>query len=43
MGVLICWDNNLVEKTGCGNRTAGAEVLLAPHQTGERIHVAHTS
>ncbi len=32
-GVLICYDNNLVENVrACA--LAGAEVLLAPHQTG---------
>lgn len=33
VGVLICYDNNLVENTRC-TALAGAEVLLAPHQTG---------
>ncbi|PSJ43555.1 nitrilase-related carbon-nitrogen hydrolase [Allosphingosinicella deserti] len=33
MGILICWDNNLVENArACG--LEGVEVLLAPHQTG---------
>lgn len=33
MGVLICWDNNLVENVRI-TALKGAEVLLAPHQTG---------
>ncbi|MEX1040929.1 MAG: nitrilase-related carbon-nitrogen hydrolase [Pirellulaceae bacterium] len=33
VGVLICYDNNLVENTRC-TALAGAEILLAPHQTG---------
>lgn len=33
LGVLICYDNNLVENARI-NALAGAEVLLAPHQTG---------
>jgi predicted amidohydrolase len=33
MGVLICYDNNLVENVRI-TALAGAEVLLAPHQTG---------
>jgi predicted amidohydrolase len=33
MGVLICWDNNLVENVRA-TALLGAEVLLAPHQTG---------
>lgn len=33
MAILICWDNNLVENVrACALH--GAEVLLAPHQTG---------
>jgi predicted amidohydrolase len=33
VGVLICYDNNLVENArACA--LAGAEILLAPHQTG---------
>ncbi|RKT87558.1 Predicted amidohydrolase [Saccharopolyspora antimicrobica] len=33
MAVLICWDNNLVENVrACA--LAGAQVLIAPHQTG---------
>jgi predicted amidohydrolase len=33
MGILTCWDNNLVENArACA--LMGAEVLLAPHQTG---------
>ncbi len=31
--VLICYDNNLIENVRCC-ALAGAEVLLAPHQTG---------
>ena len=33
IGVLICYDNNLVENARI-NALAGAEILLAPHQTG---------
>jgi predicted amidohydrolase len=33
MGVLICWDNNLVENVRA-TTLLGAEILLAPHQTG---------
>lgn len=33
VGVLICYDNNLVENVRA-NALLGAEVLLAPHQTG---------
>jgi predicted amidohydrolase len=33
MGILICWDNNLVENVRA-TALLGAEVLLAPHQTG---------
>jgi predicted amidohydrolase len=33
VGVLICYDNNLVENARI-NALAGAEILLAPHQTG---------
>ena len=33
VGVLTCWDNNLVENVRI-TALAGAEVLLAPHQTG---------
>lgn len=33
MGVLICYDNNLIENARI-NALMGAEVLLAPHQTG---------
>lgn len=33
IGVLICYDNNLVENARI-NALDGAEVLLAPHQTG---------
>jgi len=33
VGILICWDNNLVENTRI-TALNGAEILLAPHQTG---------
>lgn len=33
VGVLICWDNNLVENARA-TALMGAEILLAPHQTG---------
>jgi predicted amidohydrolase len=33
VGVLICWDNNLVENVRA-TALLGATVLLAPHQTG---------
>ncbi|MEV6411220.1 nitrilase family protein [Kribbella sp. NPDC051718] len=33
MGVLICWDNNLVENVRA-TALLGATILLAPHQTG---------
>lgn len=33
VGILICYDNNLVENARA-TRLAGAEILLAPHQTG---------
>ncbi|KAB2383670.1 nitrilase family protein [Actinomadura montaniterrae] len=33
MGVLICWDNNLVENVRA-TALLGAVVLIAPHQTG---------
>ena len=33
VGVLICYDNNLVENARA-TALAGAEILLAPHQTG---------
>lgn len=33
LGVLICYDNNLVENVRM-TALAGAEILLAPHQTG---------
>ncbi|MEU4234768.1 nitrilase-related carbon-nitrogen hydrolase [Nonomuraea sp. NPDC026600] len=33
LGVLICWDNNLVENVRA-TALLGASVLLAPHQTG---------
>ncbi|MEU7838862.1 MULTISPECIES: nitrilase family protein [unclassified Nonomuraea] len=33
LGVLICWDNNLVENVRA-TALMGASVLLAPHQTG---------
>ena len=33
VGVLICWDNNLVENARA-TALLGADVILAPHQTG---------
>lgn len=33
VGILICYDNNIVENVRL-NALAGAEILLAPHQTG---------
>lgn len=33
VGILICWDNNLVENARI-TALKGAEILLAPHQTG---------
>lgn len=33
LGILICWDNNLIENVRA-TALLGAEVLLAPHQTG---------
>lgn len=33
LGVLICYDNNLIENVRL-SALAGAEILLAPHQTG---------
>ncbi|GAA4420542.1 nitrilase family protein [Bremerella cremea] len=33
LGVLICWDNNLVENAR-STALLGADILLAPHQTG---------
>lgn len=33
LGILICWDNNLVENARA-NALLGADILLAPHQTG---------
>jgi predicted amidohydrolase len=33
IGVLICWDNNLIENVRM-TALAGADILLAPHQTG---------
>ncbi|MFH5805464.1 nitrilase family protein [Alienimonas sp. DA493] len=33
VGVLTCWDNNLVENARA-TALLGAEILLAPHQTG---------
>lgn len=33
MAILICWDNNLVENVRA-TALLGAQVLLAPHQTG---------
>lgn len=32
-GILICWDNNLVENARA-NALLGAEMLIAPHQAG---------
>jgi predicted amidohydrolase len=33
VGILICWDNNLVENARI-TALKGADILLAPHQTG---------
>lgn len=33
VGILICWDNNLVENARI-TALKGAEILIAPHQTG---------
>lgn len=33
LGILICWDNNLVENARM-TALLGADILLAPHQTG---------
>jgi len=33
IGVLICWDNNLIEN-GRATALLGADILMAPHQTG---------
>ena len=33
LGVLICWDNNLVENVRI-TALKGADILIAPHQTG---------
>jgi len=33
LGILICWDNNLVENVRM-TALLGADILLAPHQTG---------
>lgn len=33
VGILICWDNNLVENTRA-TALDGADILIAPHQTG---------
>lgn len=33
VGVLICWDNNLIENARA-TALLGADVLIAPHQTG---------
>ncbi|MDF3035107.1 MAG: acyltransferase [Paucimonas sp.] len=33
LGILICWDNNLVENARI-TALMGADILLAPHQTG---------
>jgi len=32
-GILVCYDNNIAENARC-TALAGAEILLAPHQTG---------
>ena len=33
MAILICWDNNLIENVrACA--LMGAQLLIAPHQTG---------
>jgi N-carbamoylputrescine amidase len=32
-GILICYDNNIIENVRA-NALAGAEILIAPHQTG---------
>lgn len=32
-GILICWDNNLIENPRV-NALLGADIILAPHQTG---------
>ena len=37
LGVLICWDNNLVENARM-TALGGADILLAPHQTGGCKH-----
>lgn len=33
VGILICWDNNLIENPRI-NALLGADIILAPHQTG---------
>jgi predicted amidohydrolase len=33
IGILICWDNNLVENVRA-TALLGADILIAPHQTG---------
>ena len=33
VGILICWDNNLVENVRI-TALKGADILIAPHQTG---------
>ena len=33
LGILICWDNNLIENARA-TALLGAEILLAPHQAG---------
>jgi predicted amidohydrolase len=33
MGILICWDNNIVENARA-IALLGADILIAPHQTG---------
>ncbi len=33
LGVLVCWDNNLIENVRA-TALLGADILIAPHQTG---------
>jgi predicted amidohydrolase len=33
IGILICWDNNIIENTRA-TALLGADILIAPHQTG---------
>ena len=42
IGVLICWDNNLVENVRA-TALLGADILIAPHQTGEPTRAAPTA